>query len=222
MAAPKLASLVNQVQTLLRSNQKAYVTPEQMGYQIDSASDQLQVFLLGLVTDYKDGRPVPKITSEITSDVNNLLDPFREYDVALTKVGNTFQTPTPENIIKAEAWYADGEIAREPTANRMFSFTKSKIRMPSIQFPIVVVEGGFVATFDPVPAVGTAQIIRAANRASVFYDANFQVDETTSTEIQWGYRAIPYLLYYICQSFGVQTNTPTLIQYSTMQKQQGI
>lgn len=222
MAAPKLASLVNQVQTLLRSNQKGYIRPEQMGYQIDSASDQLQVFLLGLVMDYKDGRPVPKVTSEVTSDVNNLLDPFREYDVALTPSGSSFVPPTPETIIKAEAWYGDGEIAREPTANRTFSFTKSKIRMPSAQFPIVVVAAGFVATFDPQPAQATAQIIRAANRASVFYDDNFQVDQALSTEIQWGYRALPYLLYYICQSFGVQTNTPTLIQYATMQKQQGI
>ena len=222
MATPKLASLVNQVQTLLRSNQKGYVTPEQLGFQIDSASDQLQVFLIGLVTDYKEGRPVPKVTSEVTSDVNNLLDPFREYDVVLTKVVDDFETPNPETVIKAEAWFADGEIAREPTANRFFTFTKSKIRMPSVQFPLVFVKANFIATFDPVPAVGTAQIIRVADRATVVYDSNFQIDETASVEIQWGYRAIPYLLYYICQSFGVQTNTPTLIQYSTMQKQQGI
>lgn len=48
MAAPVLASLVGQVQTILRTNQRAYISPTEMGFYIDGAQQYLQNFFIGI------------------------------------------------------------------------------------------------------------------------------------------------------------------------------
>jgi len=229
MAAPVLSSLVAQVQTLLRTNQRSYITPAEMGYFVDSAQQQLQNFLLGLVQMYQVARPLPAVASQITSDVNELLEPQRVRFAPTSLGSGKFQifanTPPASKVwVKIEAYIADEYKVTVPTIGREESYTRSRItgRAPSVTHPIGQYEGNFVFKVTPSPTELIVQYIARLAPCEVEFLDNYQVDPDNSTEIAWSPRAIPYLLYFLMKNFGISVSTPPLVQMSQDQLKMAI
>lgn len=215
MATPIMSSLVGQVQTITRTNKRNYISPAEMNAYIDGAQQQLQNFLIGLIEAYKPRMPVPAVASQITSDVNELLEPFRTRYPAVPISGRfqiTFDPSKP--MIKTEAYIADDFKVTIPTAGREESFTRSRIRVPSIQKPIGQFVGGFLMEVTPLPTVLVTQYIHSAPAAVVTYNADYTINQATSQELLWSMRAVPYLLYFIMKNFGISVNAPYLVQFS--------
>ena len=227
MVAPVLASLVGQVQTILRTNQRAYISPTEMGFYIDGAQQYLQNFLLGLVELYQPGRPLPAVASQITSDVNELLEPQRVRFDPTSLGGGKFQIfantpPASKAWVKIEAYIADEYKVTVPTIGREESYTRSRVRAPSITKPIGQYEGNFVFKVTPAPTLLTVQYIAKIAPTDVAFTNNYTIDENNSTEINWSPRAIPYLLYFVMKNFGISTLTPPLVQYAQQNLQMAI
>ena len=224
MAAPKLADLVDQYQTQTRTSQKGYISDTKMGKMIDSAGQQLCAFLCGLLMQYQPGRPVSNVSSEVTSDVNELLQPLRFLISAYQLEGGGAWELRQGNgqpyIYKVESWEADGEQVRKPVATRKLSIFKSKIRKPSVQFPAIkyMTDNFTKIIIEPNPSDLVVQAIIKVPKTVLVFNDEFKVDETLSQEIIWTDRAIPYLLNFMTKSFGAQTEATPLMQYAMTQE----
>jgi hypothetical protein len=214
MATPKLAMLISQAQTELRTAGKGYITDTEYGDLIDAASNKLTNFLLGLVSNYQLGHPVPPVSSEVTSDVDELLQPIRPAGgVSVPFTGGYWVLPNSANAVKVESWEADGAVCRKPTKQRRNAFTQSNIRGGTVAHPVILLEGEYKATVSPVPTVLKARVLYSLPKSVVVFDSDYKLIENDSIELAWGPRAIPYLLNYILTTFGVGTQALPLMQF---------
>ncbi len=190
-----------------------------MGSFIDGAQQELHNFLSGLIENYQPGRPLSQVASQITAPVNKLLNPFRHQFPAqdlgngLWNIGGSI---TMDMDVMDEAYIADEYKVTVPTVGREESYTRSNIngRKPSATHPIGQMIGDTTIKITPPPTELIVQFLIHPPPTNVVFLNNYQIDPNASTELAWTMKAVPYLLYYVMQTFGISVNAPPLIKFA--------
>lgn len=218
MAAPILKNLVDQIQFTSRTNQRGYISEKDMNALIDGAQQSLQNYLVGLQQP-QGGNKFPVVTDQGTSDVSELLLPFKlREDAVLAGNDWVFVAGNIPLFIKVDNYYAEktgvlvSQRIRFPNDGRVNTFRDSKIRQPSTNNFIGEWFGPNQLRVFPVPDLVSKVGIERVPPTNVVYGDNFTIDEDLSTELRWGQRAIPYLKYYALKEYGISIASPFLTQ----------
>lgn len=220
------AIIGNRVIEILRSSSDEYLQPSTLRTNIQVASEQLQNTFLGLILMYPPGRPITAQASTITSDIRNLLDPFRRELTYTTNLGTKISTAdtsalTAEDLqtTKFEVWTRDDEAIFFPQPEALSTFLRSKVNYPTIIHPLGSYKGDYQIQVFPDATAETvikASVIVGEKQLQLNYLAGSKKivdpDPNVTTPTKWSQRAWDCLAYYTLQIMGVESTQPFLLQ----------
>lgn len=217
------AIVLNRVIEQLRIASDQYATPTLLQTNFQMASEMLQNTFLGAIQDYQLGRPIPAKFSTATSDIRNLLDPFRAelnwiYD-SNTKIYTADVTALEAKgleVTKTEVWSRNDISFEFPFPQVLSEYLKSQINFPTDEVPYGKYLGKNQIRVYPDHTEGTvvtSNVIFGDPEIQVaFLDSKKTVDPdpAKTTPTLWGKRAYDSLVYLVLQNMSVPFTQPTL------------
>jgi len=237
MALNGTAIVLNRVIEELRSSSDIYATPSVLKTYFQNASESLQNTFLGAISQYRPGVPIPAHASQITSDIRNLLWPFRKK--ITYNYNSTTQLYEPDlaaiiegglQVTKYEDWKRDDISITFPFDMSLSEFEESEINFPTDAQPY----GEFdednnirvMPAHVPTETVVTAWVDLGEAQIQVAYVVGskrlINDDPNVTTPTKWGQRAWACLQYLVLQQFGVGSSQPALLRDATQLKPDSI
>jgi len=226
MALNGTAIIGDRILQVFRSSSDEYIQPSTLANNIQMASEQLQNTFLGLIMMYPPGKPIPAQASTLTSDIRNLLDPFRKKLTFITDPTTKISTAdisalTNEDLqtTKFEVWTRNGKTIFFPQPEALSDFLESQVNFPTEKAPMGSFEGDYQIIVYPEPTSNTpieAKVIVGEKQLKLAYLAGSKkkVDPNpaVTTPTKWGQRAWDCLVYMTLEIMGVQSTQPFLLQ----------
>lgn len=242
MAANGTAIVLNRVMTQMRTNTDEYASPESLATNFVTASEQLQNLFLGSIMQYQLGRPVPAQFSEATSDIRNLLDPFRKTMKFIYDTNTKTYKVDPQQITALETeqleitkwldWTRDSRsITFPPVQDLSIRHLDSQVNFPTDAFPVGKYIGEYEVQVWPDPGTNTLVespvLVGDPEMKVSFIEAQLpkrvvSSDPTLTTPTRWRKRAYDSLVYLILAMYGIETSQPAFFQMATAMKNQAI
>lgn len=231
MAINGTATVLGQVQTVMRSNSDEYATPKMLANNFQLASAQLQNLLMGSILMYERGRPVPPQYSEATSDIRLLLAPFyKTIQFTYNSGTQTYNADMSELLaqdLQVTKWISHKRNNKSidfQTIDNLDLFLDSQINFPTNSQPY----GAYLSETEikvyPTNETGTvveAYTILGEKPITVSFipgTRNIDPDPTNTTPTKWTQRAYDTLVYMILQLFGIESSQPALFTLATQMK----
>jgi hypothetical protein len=230
MALNGTAIIGNRILEEFRVGSDEYVQPSTLVNNIQVASEQLQNMFLGLIMMYGPGKPIPPQASTLTSDIRNLLDPFRYkipyYNTTINNAGAyifdgdvSVLTGLDLQITKTETITFDGRTIFFPQPEALSDFLDSKVNYPTEKNPIGSYEGLYQIAIYPAPGIRSiieANVIVGEQQLTLNYLPNSKKivdpDPLVTTPTKWSQRAWECIVYLALQHMGIQSTQPFLLQ----------
>jgi hypothetical protein len=231
MAINGTAEVLTRVQALLRTNSDQYATAQELQSNFRIASDQLLNMLIGPIYQYKDQRPSATFSSQTTSDIDNLLSPFREtVDYIYTQDQIWYPNEAPftavgRQIFKYEDWQAFGYSIHFPPQNQLMLYLNSQINFPTKTEPYGQDVGNGKIRVWPMPEEVKALVIAGDEDIKVSFlpnSQNINPAPAATTPTNWPQRAYDSLVYLVLGMFGIQIMAPPLINVAQQQRAQSL